>query len=267
MPRSLQTACLPTPSSEPQATAVQRCFLTSSSRRPRSTPTVATKQSSCIFPELEGTKSSQTQIFEGSIHDIPLLTGCIRDCTAVFLVVSTNDNIPRCHMAQDTAVGVIEALETLKTESGAPVPSCRSSCFSRPRRSTTNSPALRLLSYGGFFSDRPQTCTVISGAPKTSSAHSRTRCRRSLSSLGAVSHGHAPSLTEEKSPGSYADLAADMVEAADDADGRFDIRDVGVVSVNGPARFPPGAPMCIFMGFVRHYLPCLHAYLPSIGPA
>ncbi|GES62613.1 NAD-dependent epimerase/dehydratase [Aspergillus terreus] len=71
-----------------------------------------------LLPELEGTKSSQTQIFEGSIHDIPLLTSCIRDCTVVFLIISTNDNIPGCHMAQDTAVGVIQDLKTLKTESG-----------------------------------------------------------------------------------------------------------------------------------------------------
>ncbi|EAU31628.1 conserved hypothetical protein [Aspergillus terreus NIH2624] len=81
-----------------------------------------------------------------------------------------------------------------------------------------------------------------------------------------VQRGHALSLTEEKSPLSYADLAAAMIEAATDPDGRWDMRNVGVISVNGPAKSPPGAPMCIFMGFVRHYFPFLHPYLPSTGP-
>ena len=39
-------------------------------------------------------ESTQSRIFEGSIHDVRLLTACLRGTRTVFLVVSTNDNIP-----------------------------------------------------------------------------------------------------------------------------------------------------------------------------
>ncbi|KAL5363627.1 hypothetical protein BJX96DRAFT_120684 [Aspergillus floccosus] len=113
---------------------------------------------------------------------------------------------------------------------------------------------------------------MISEIPRTFFAHSRTGHQRYLSSPGGLSLDvqpeHALSLTEERRPLSYAELTATMtmIKAAADTDGRYDMRNVGIVSVNGPARFLPGAPMCIFMGFVGHYFPVLHSYLPSTGP-
>ena len=38
----------------------------------------------------------------------------------------------------------------------------------------------------------------------------------------------------------YLDLAAAMIEAADDGEGRYDGRNVGVVNTGGRARFPTG---------------------------
>lgn len=78
--------------------------------------------------------------------------------------------------------------------------------------------------------------------------------------------GHALSLAEEDSPLSYLDLAAAMVEAADDREGRYDGRDVSVVNTNGKAKFPTGTPLCILMGLLRHVFPFLHPYLPATGP-
>jgi hypothetical protein len=78
--------------------------------------------------------------------------------------------------------------------------------------------------------------------------------------------GHALSLTEEGSPLSYLDLAAAMVEAVDDPDGRYDMQNVSVVNTNGRAKFPTGTPMCILMGLISHFFPFLHDYLPSTGP-
>lgn len=66
----------------------------------------------------------------------------------------------------------------------------------------------------------------------------------------------------------YLDIAAGMIEAADDAEGRWDNKNVGVVNANGKAKFPPSTPRCIALGLSRYYFPFLHPYLPAnAGPA
>ncbi|KAL2195269.1 hypothetical protein P885DRAFT_79210 [Corynascus similis CBS 632.67] len=77
-----------------------------------------------------------------------------------------------------------------------------------------------------------------------------------------MQRGHAVSLIEQDGPLSYLDLAAGMIEAADDEEGRYDLRNISVVNINGKAKFPTSTPMCILMGLLRHYFPFLHPYLP-----
>lgn len=55
-----------------------------------------------------------------------------------------------------------------------------------------------------------------------------------------VQTGHGLSFSDTSSPLSYSDLAAGMIEAAEDGEGRYDMQNVGVVNVNGSARFPRG---------------------------
>ncbi|OBT87843.1 hypothetical protein VE02_02104 [Pseudogymnoascus sp. 03VT05] len=50
-----------------------------------------------------------------------------------------------------------------------------------------------------------------------------------------MQRGHALSLVEEKNPLSYFDLAAGMIEAADDSEGKGTCKNVGVWPRNGPA--------------------------------
>lgn len=84
-----------------------------------------------------------------------------------------------------------------------------------------------------------------------------------------VARGHRLTLDEQESLISYLDLAAGMVQAADDEDGRYVGRNIGVVnrSCGAGAKFPRGTPLCILMGLMRHFFPWLHLYLPSTGPA
>ena len=56
------------------------------------------------------------KIFEGSVHDIPLLTSCICDCRAILLVVSTNNKIPSLGVGQDTAAIIIRVFKQLQSE-------------------------------------------------------------------------------------------------------------------------------------------------------
>ncbi len=81
-----------------------------------------------------------------------------------------------------------------------------------------------------------------------------------------VQRGHQLDLDHDESFVSYLDLSAGMIEAADDQEGRFEMRNVSVVNKNGAAKFPTGTPMCILTGLARHFFPFLHDYLPSTGP-
>ena len=78
--------------------------------------------------------------------------------------------------------------------------------------------------------------------------------------------GHKLDFDNEESFIAYPDLAAAMIEAADDGEGRYDMKNVSVVNTGGSAAFPKGTVMTILTGLLRYYLPSLHPYLPVGGP-
>ena len=217
-------------------------------------------------------ENKQVQVFEGSIYDVELMAECVRgDVKAVFLVVTTNDNIPGCRVSQDSAAAVIQALEKIKADSGPGL----------------KLPKLVLLSSATIDDhlsrDMPGWFRPIMLA---AASHVYTDLRRTEAFLRShadwvstifikpaglspdVARGHRLTLDEEESFVSYLDLSAGMIEAADDDEGRYDGRNVGVVNQKRGvgARFPRGTPMCILMGLVRHFFPWSHPYLPQTGP-
>lgn len=228
-----------------------------------------------LLPDIE--EGGRVTIFEGSIQDVDLLTSCIRGCRAVFLVVSTNDNIPGCRVAQDTAAAAVQALQGLVHHVNGPGDSSYGA---------TRTPKLVLLSSGtidaNFSLHVPYLIRQILLRSASHVYQDLVEAERLLRAEedwlttiyikpGALSvdiqRGHALSLTDEDDGAvSYLDLAAAMIEAVDDEDGRYDLKNVSVVNTNGKAKFPTGTPMCILMGLLRHYFPFLHPYLPNTGP-
>ncbi|KAJ5762084.1 uncharacterized protein N7511_005466 [Penicillium nucicola] len=225
-----------------------------------------------LLPETKG--NGQIEIFEGSIQDHKLLTTCIRDVRAIFLVISTNDNIPNCRLARDTADAVIQVLSDIRDSA------------SRGGASTKSMPKIILLSSATIDENLSRNLnSVLQYLLLRSASHvyedliEAERLLRAqkdwLTSVfikpGALSidvqRGHALSLVDEESPVSYLDLAAAMIEAADEDQGRYDMKNVSVVNTNGKAKFPVGTPMCLAVGLLRHYFPFLHSYLPlNMGP-
>jgi uncharacterized protein YbjT (DUF2867 family) len=206
--------------------------------------------------------NEQVTVFEGSIHDKKLLAACMRDCRAVFLVVSTNDNVPGCRLGQDTAAAVICALQAMHQ---APKVVLLSSAtiddhFSRHVPFLLRQVLLRSASF--VYNDLIETERIL----RAEAAWLTTIYIKPGALSVDAQRGHALSLTEENSPLSYLDLAAGMIEAVDDPDGHYDMRNVSVVNTNGRAKFPWGTPMCILTGLVRHFFPFMHPYLPSTGP-
>ncbi|OAQ60750.1 NAD-dependent epimerase/dehydratase [Pochonia chlamydosporia 170] len=224
-----------------------------------------------LFPDLKD--GGQIGIFEGSIHDVELLASCIRGCRTVFLVVSTNDNIPGCSLAKDTALSVIEALQRIRevakhngrTESLPKLILLSSATiddqFSRHVPYVLRQILYRSASY--VYKDLIETEELLKQQEDWLTSIYFKPGALSID----VQRGHAISLTDETSPLSYLDLAAAMIEAADDNRGMYSNKSVSVVNTNGNAKFPSGTIWCIFMGLIRHTFPFLHPYLPvGTGP-
>lgn len=216
-------------------------------------------------------ENKNVEIVKGSIHDIEVITAAIREAQVVFLCVSTNDNVPGCRMGQDTATSVIRALEGLKN--------------GEETKQNFRAPRLVLLSSNTLDDQLSQHTPWLVRQILIRSASQVYKDLELTEKLLRAQHdwlqtvfikpgglsvdvqrGHALSLVEETSPLSYFDLAAGMIEAADDSEGKWDMQNVGVCHTAGPAQWPRGAFLCISVGLIRHYLPFLHPYLPSTGP-
>ncbi|KAK3301746.1 uncharacterized protein B0T15DRAFT_544501 [Chaetomium strumarium] len=228
-----------------------------------------------LIPDLKVEVPERVQIFEGSTADPDLMTSCLRACRAVFLCISTNDNIPGCRMAQDAAHAVVHALrdigaQDLRSTSSAyhPLPKIvLLSSASLDEQLSSKTPA-----WGRAIMHRAASHIYADIAKAEEILRAEADWLTAVYvKPGALSHdiqrGHALSLTDMSGPLSYLDLAAAMIEAADDEKGQYDGKSVGVVATNGTASFPWGTPWTIVLGLIRYYLPWLHPYLPmSNGP-
>ncbi|KAH8807230.1 putative NAD-dependent epimerase/dehydratase [Xylogone sp. PMI_703] len=223
-----------------------------------------------LLPEVIDNK--QVRVFEGNISDVNLMADCVRNTKAVFLVVTTNDNIPGCHLSQDSATAVINALKKIKAESGPGVKLPKLVLLSSATiddHLARSMPGwfrpIMLTAASHVYNDLRLTETFL----RAQSDWVSTIFIKPAGLSPDVSRGHTLTLDEEESFISYLDLSAGMIEAADDAEERYDGLNVGVVNAKRGvgAKFPKGTPMCIFMGLMRHYFPWLHPYLPSTGPS
>ena len=240
-------------------------------------------------------EEKRVRVFEGSIYDVDLLADCIRGTRAVFHVVATNDNIPGCHISLDTARSLVSALGQLKAATDIRPRMTMTKMKTTTKKKTdddddeddktTEIPKVILLS-SATIDDHLSRHLPWWFRPilRTSASHVYADLRRTEALLRAeqdwvrtifikpgglsvdVQRGHALNLDHDESFVSYLDLAAGMIEAADEPGGRFDSKNVCVVNRNGGARFPPGTPVCILTGLARHFFPFLHGYLPTTGP-
>lgn len=223
-----------------------------------------------LLPEVIDNR--QVQIFAGNILDLELMTECLRGTQVVFLVVTTNDNIPGCSLGQDSAFTVIKALERIKEESG---PEFKSPKLVLLSSATIDDHLARHMP--GWF--RPVMLTAASHVYRDLRiteeflrSHEDWVSTIYIKPGGLspdIARGYQLSLDEEESFISYLDLSAAMIEAAENGEGIYDGKNVSVVNKKRGvgAKFPRGTPKCIFMRLMRHFFPWLHPYLPSTGPS
>ncbi|OCT49988.1 Oxidoreductase AflX [Cladophialophora carrionii] len=213
--------------------------------------------------------NKRVEVFEGSIADVDLIGDCIRDCKTVFMVVTTNDNIPGCRVSEDLAHSVIAALEKAK-KTGPPglvmpklvLLSSATIDDHLARRMPWWFRPVMLTAASYLYDDLRRTEEFLRAQSDWVSTVFIKPGGLSID----VRRGHKLSLDEEDTFISYYDLAGAMMEAADDPEGRYDMKNVGVKNAGKGAKFPSGTPRTILMGVLRHYFPSLHPYLPSGGP-
>lgn len=219
-----------------------------------------------MFPE--AVETNHVQIFEGQLDNADLFASCIRGCKAAFLAVSMNDNVPGCRLSQDTTITLVSALAKLKAEAN-------------PR---TKLPKIVVLSSSSLTDE---LCRNIPGwfhwvllrANSNIYEDLRLQERMLRAEQGWLStifikpgglaldrqRGHRLDFDEQETFVSYLDLAAGMVEAAEDSDNRYDMKNVSVNNSGGSAKVPPGLPFLFFVSLLRHFFPWLHPYLPLLG--
>ena len=218
-----------------------------------------------MFPK--AVESKRVQIFEGQIDNVDLFASCIRGCKTVFLVVSMNDNMPGVRVSQDTTITLLSALKKLKAaDSGTKMPKIvvLSSSSLEPRL-CQKTPAwfhwIILRANSNVYEDLRQQERMLR-------AEQDWLTSIFIKPGGLVCdqrRGHRLDFDEQQTFVSYLDLAAGMVEAAEDPDNRYDMKDVSVNNIGGSAKFPPMLPLLFIVGILRHFFPWLHPYLPLLG--
>lgn len=206
----------------------------------------------------------QVRVFEGSLDNVALLADCMRGTRAVFLAVAIIDNMPGCTIAIDTARVVVAALKKLHGESGAGA--------KLPRLIVLSSASLE----DSFCGDVPALVhrvlnTAVSNLYKDlAEAESFLRAEQSWISTTFVKpgglvndrrKGHEISMTTAKTPLSFLDLAAGMVEMADSDDGRYDMKNVSVLATAKDVVFPWDGIYFVFTGLLYHFFPWTYRYL------
>lgn len=207
--------------------------------------------------------NKQVSIFEGSLDNEPLLAECMRGTNAVFLAVAVIDNMPGCTIAQDTAKAVLIALDHLKSEP-----------------ETIKMPRLIVLSTASledsFCSDVPAGVhTVLNTAVSylyadLAAAEKLLRAQQSWITTvfvkpgGLVNDkqkGHCVSTVTAKTPLSFLDLAAGMVEIAEADSCQYDMKNVSVVPLADDVLFPWDGVYFVFTGLLYHFMPWTYRYL------
>jgi putative NADH-flavin reductase len=217
----------------------------------------------------EETQNKRLKIFEGSITDVDMMVDCIRDCRAIFFVASMNGNMPGCRVGQDSAITVIEALKKIKAASTTPIPMPKlvvlSSATIDPHLSRTMPWWFHpiMIRAGSYVYD---DLVVMERFLRQQQDWVSTIFIKPGGLAVDKPKGYRLDFDEHDSFIAYPDLAAAMLEAADDPTGRYDMKNVSVCNTNGSAAFPKNTPATILYGLLSHYFPWMYKHLPSAGP-
>lgn len=215
-----------------------------------------------VCPEAAG--SERIRVFEGQLADVSLLSDCMRGTRAVFLVVSVPDNMPGCTLARDTTSAVVAALQQIRLRDG---PEARI-----PKVILLSSASLEQAFCGDvppfvhWLLDRAVSYLYkdLAEAERFLRSQEGWLCSVFVKPGGLVHDhqgGHEVSTKAAKTPLSFLDLAAGMVEVADDEEGRYNMKSVSVLPKADKVAFPWDSLYFVSTGLLYHYFPRAYRYL------
>lgn len=210
--------------------------------------------------------NANLKVFEGNIADVDTVAQCLAGTKAAFLAVAVNDNVPGCSIAYDTANSVVAALKSLRSDDAA---------FKPPRLIVLSSATMDDKFWSGvasFF--HPILRYALSHVyDDLSRAEKFLREQEDWLSCtfvmpGGLVHdvqkGHELSTTRQQTFVSFLDLAAAMIEVADEESEKWDMQNVSVVLKDGQkAKIVWGVPFFMVLGLLCTWFPGLYPYLKS----
>lgn len=216
-----------------------------------------------VCPEAAAANTEQLTVFEGRLDDVALIADCLRGTRAVFLAVSVSDNMPGCTIAREATSVAVAALDALRQDNGP----------------TAQLPTVVLSSSASldksFSGDVPPFVHWLLDRAVSNLYHDLAEAEAFLRAQGAwvrvvfvrpggLVHdrqgGHEISTTTAKTPLSFLDLAAGMVEVADDEEGRYIMKSVSVLPTSDRVAFPWDCVYFVLTGLLYHYLPWTYQY-------
>lgn len=210
----------------------------------------------------EAISNSNVHIFEGRLDDSKVLVNCLRGTRAAFLAVAQSDNVPNCTIARDTARSVITALRALREEDTVlPKLIVLSSASLEPRLSNDVPRWVHTMLYWAashVFKDLEQAEALLRDEQSWITG---TTWIKPGGLSKDTQKGHAVSKDMSKTPLSYLDLAAGMIEVADDDSRCYAMCNVAVVPTANNVAFPWDAPVALVRGLLFHFFPWTYRLL------
>jgi hypothetical protein len=207
-----------------------------------------------LCPQLRDRKTAK--VFEGPLDSAHILVDCLRGTRAAFLAVAQSENLPNCTIAQDAARSVIAALRVLQGEN-APLPKLiiLSSASLEPKFCNDVPAWVHTMLYyaaSHVYKDLELAETLLRNERSWITGTTWVK-------PGGLSHdtqkGHVVSKDHAVTPLSYLDLAAGMLEVADDGSGTYAMSNVAVNPTAKDVAFPWNAPMALVRGLLFHFCP------------
>jgi hypothetical protein len=211
------------------------------------------------FPGIGDNKN--VTIFDGPLEDTELIAKCLSGTRAAFLAVALNENQPGCSISIETAKVVVSALKKLRTrDEHLPKLIVLSSSSTEHRLVQQVPQIIESILYRAFSNIYDD----LKDAEKYLRSHEEL-VSSSFIKPSALSHdsrkGHSLSLENSRGPMSFLDLAAGMIEVADDEEGKYDMQSLTVNPTAPDVAFPWEAPGCIFRGLTFHFFPWAYRLL------
>ncbi|EON65066.1 hypothetical protein W97_04301 [Coniosporium apollinis CBS 100218] len=207
------------------------------------------------------TENKQVNVFEGNLDDIELLVNCLSGTRAVFLAVAQTENQPGCTIAQDTAHVVVSALERLESKNERLPKLIVLSSASLDHRLMSDSPKFLLNTLYRAFSNIYDDLQEAEKFLRLKDSLVTATFVRPGALCSDMQKGHVVSMESAKMPLSFLDLAAGMVEVAEEDGDRYDMKGVTVSPTAKDVSFPWDAPLGLLRGLLFHFLPWTYRFL------